>query len=414
MEGNYKVIIKYAGQEVAQSPYTVYVEGKVGDSTKCSAHGPGLEPNGVIVDKPTFFEVDTENAGNGQIEVVILDSNEKHDQVPMQIKPLGNGKYRVEYLPKQPGVHSINVFFAGKAIPKSPFGVKVAPSCDAKKCRAYGRGIQARGVRVGDVADFRVVTKDAGEGVFKAIVKGPDGYELPLRVNKANQSTYECGYNPTREGPHQVHITYGGAHIPKSPYQVEVGPYKESLIKAFGPGLEGGVVGYSADFIVETNGETGALGFSIEGPSQAKIDCIDNLDGSANVKYWPTAPGEYAIHILCDGEDIPGSPFMSWVEPKGNFDPNKVKAYGPGIDREIPLTINKPTEFTIDCTNAGEAPIKVFVIDSDYQKLDVSLKNNGNSTYTCRYTPIYPNRHTVIVTYGGVSIPNSPYRVSIN
>jgi len=39
-----------------------------------------------------------------------------------------------------------------------------------------------------------------------------------------------------------------------------VGPYKDSRIRAFGPGLEGGVVGYPADFVVETNGETGSLG----------------------------------------------------------------------------------------------------------------------------------------------------------
>ena len=44
-----------------------------------------------------------------------------------------------------------------------------------------------------------------------------------------------------------------------------MGPYKESKIRAYGPGLEGGVVGKPADFVVETNGETGALGFAIEG-----------------------------------------------------------------------------------------------------------------------------------------------------
>jgi hypothetical protein len=44
---------------------------------------------------------------------------------------------------------------------------------DAKKCRAYGRGIQPKGVRTGDVAEFRVVTKDAGEGAMKATVTGP-------------------------------------------------------------------------------------------------------------------------------------------------------------------------------------------------------------------------------------------------
>lgn len=256
-----------------------------------------------------------------------------------------------------------------------------------------------------------MITKDAGEGVLKVAVKGPDGYDLPVRCNKVNPTTYEGGYNPTREGPHQVHITYGGAHIPKSVFHVEVGPYKESMIRAFGPGLEGGVVGYPADFVVETNGETGSLGFSIEGPSQARIDCTDNLDGSANVTYWPTAVGEYAVHVLCDGEDIPASPFMAWIEPRGNFDPTKVIAFGPGVDKDTPLVINKPVEFTVDAREAGEAPLKVTVTDSDYQKLDVSVKNNGNGTYTCRYTPIYPNRHTVFVTYGGVAIPKTPVRV---
>lgn len=345
------------------------------------------------------------------VEVVILDPSDAHKQIPVKTIPIGNGHFRVEYIAKEPGLHSVNVFFAGKPISTSPYGVKVAPSCDAKKCRAYGRGIQPRGVRIGDVADFRVITKDAGDGILKATVKDPEGYDLPVRCQPVNPTTYECGYNPIREGPHQVNITFGGTHIPKSPFNVEVGPYKESLIKAYGPGLEGGVVGYPADFIVETNGETGSLGFSIEGPSQARIDCADNLDGSANVTYWPTAVGEYAVHVLCDGEDIPRSPYMAWIEQKGNFDPTKVKAYGPGVDKDTPLIINRPVEFTVDCREAGEAPLKVTVTDADYQKLDVAVKNNGNGTYTCRYTPISPNKHTVFVTYGSVAIPKAPVKV---
>ena len=67
----------------------------------------------------------------------------------------------------------------------------------------------------------------------------------------------------------------------------------------------------------------------------------------------------------------------------------------------------------MDAREAGEAPLKVVVTDADYQKLDVLVKNNGDGTYTCRYTPIYPNRHTVWVIYGGVAIPKSPVRVSL-
>ena len=69
------------------------------------------------------------------------------------------------------------------------------------------------------------------------------------------------------------------------------------------------------------------LGFSIEGPSQARIECNDNGDGSADVCYWPTISGEYAIHIQCNDEDIPSSPFMAWIESPGKFDPKKVILY---------------------------------------------------------------------------------------
>lgn len=52
--------------------------------------------------------------------------------------------------------------------------------------------------------------------------------------------------------------------ISKSPYEVNVLPYKESKIRVYGPGLYGGVAGYPARFTAETNGETGTLGNSFE------------------------------------------------------------------------------------------------------------------------------------------------------
>lgn len=66
-------------------------------------------------------------------------------------------------------------------------------------------------------------------------------------------------------------------------------------------------------------------GFAIEGPSQAEIDCKDNGDGSADVSYLPTAPGEYAVHILCNNDDIPKSPYMADIVPKTTkFDSTQV------------------------------------------------------------------------------------------
>ena len=73
-------------------------------------------------------------------------------------------------------------------------------------------------------------------------------------------TTYECSYSPKKTGEYLVNVTYGGQHVLKSPFFVEVGPTKPTKIRAYGPGLEHGMSHQPACFTVETNGETGALG----------------------------------------------------------------------------------------------------------------------------------------------------------
>ncbi len=136
--------MKFAGQEVPKSPFSPYIEGKSGDASKCRAHGPGLEPHGVMVDKPTWFEIDATSefhssmifsiffysidAGNGLAEVILADARGRQDVVPVSVKQTTPGKFRCEYIPREPGLHSVNIFFAGRPIPNSPYGVNVA-SC---------------------------------------------------------------------------------------------------------------------------------------------------------------------------------------------------------------------------------------------------------------------------------------------
>ena len=59
MEGQYKVIVKFAASEIPKSPFSVGIEGAAGDATKCRAYGPGVEKTGVMVETKTYFEVST-------------------------------------------------------------------------------------------------------------------------------------------------------------------------------------------------------------------------------------------------------------------------------------------------------------------------------------------------------------------
>ncbi|XP_054724113.1 filamin-A-like [Uloborus diversus] len=413
IEGLHKIKVLFSGKEVPKSPFSVMVEGLAGDPSKVTASGPGLEPTGVMVGKPTYFDIFTKDAGRGQVEVIILDPKGNRNTVPCRIRKTEDNVYRCEYVAQTTGMHSVNVFFAGQQIPKSPFGVKVTPVCDARKVKATGRGLQKRGVRVKDIADFKIFTENAGDGVLDVKVIGPGGVPEKLDMRKVDEHTYECAYYPKTEGRYIVTISYGGQDIFKSPYEVNVGPYKESKIRVYGPGLYGGVVGYPARFIAETNGETGTLGFEVKGPSHAQIKCHDNEDGSAVVEYFPTAPGEYAVHIMCDKEDIPKSPYTPIILPKTDYHPEKVEAYGPGL-QPSGVVQDHPTDFTIDCRKAGgHAPLDVSVMDEEYKPVDIKVQDNQDGTFKATYRPTKKNRHTVQVNYGGVAIPKSPFRVNV-
>jgi len=78
---------------------------------------------------------------------------------------------------------------------------------------------------------------------------------------------------------------------------------------AYGPGLVEAIVGEDAPFVVETPGG-GKLEIKVEGPkSAAPVKIKDVGNGKYEVSYKPTEVGEYKVHILYDGNHIPGSIF---------------------------------------------------------------------------------------------------------
>uniref|UniRef100_U3K7V6 Filamin C n=1 Tax=Ficedula albicollis TaxID=59894 RepID=U3K7V6_FICAL len=362
--GLHKVTVLFAGQNIDGSPFGVNVGMALGDASKVTARGPGLEPVGNVANKPTYFDIYTAGAGPGDVGVVITDPQGRRDTVEVMLEDKGDNVFRCTYRPVLEGPHSICVTYAGTQVPRSPFTVNVAEACTPSAVRATAR-LRCRCMR-------------------------------------------EWGCTGVLQPP---------SHLPvaPSPFEVQVSPQPGAQkVRAWGPGLEGGVVGRPADFVVEAVGtEVGTLGFSIEGPSQARIECDDKGDGSCDVRYWPTEPGLYAVHVVCDDEDIRDSPFMADIRPAPPDSwPDKVKAFGPGLE-PTGCIVDRPAEFTIDARAAGKGPLKLYAQDAEGCPIDIKVKDNGDGTFHCVYVPTKAMKHTVIVAWGGVNTPNSPFRVSV-
>uniref|UniRef100_A0A672SP19 Filamin C n=1 Tax=Sinocyclocheilus grahami TaxID=75366 RepID=A0A672SP19_SINGR len=386
VEGPHKVKVLFAGQDIDKSPFMVNVAKALGDPKKVQARGPGLDPVGNVANKPTYFDIYTAGAGAGDVSVVIVDPQNKNNTVEVLLENKGDNIFRCTYKPLQEGPHTIHVSFAGQPIPNSPFKVQHFNSTDQ---------------------EFIVSTKGAGgQGKVNVTITSPSVRPIPCKLESDKTKEATCvKYIPPEEGHYKVDISYDGNPVPGSPFAVE----GLMPVRAYGPGLKGGVVGQPAGFTIDTKGAgAGGLGLTLEGPCEAKIECQDNGDGTCSVVYLPTEAGDYNISILYGEAHIPGSPFKAVVKP--TLDAGKVIVSGPGVER---AKAGEVATFTVDCSRAGEAELTIDIVSDSGAQAEVCIQKNNDGTFSVTYTPLFHGVHTITIKYGGQQVPKSPIRVLV-
>lgn len=60
--------------------------------------------------------------------MIVLDPAGHKTTVPVKMRQIDYNRWRCEYVSNLIGLHSVNVFFGGVPVKRSPFGVKIAPS----------------------------------------------------------------------------------------------------------------------------------------------------------------------------------------------------------------------------------------------------------------------------------------------
>ncbi|XP_014118103.1 PREDICTED: filamin-A [Pseudopodoces humilis] len=406
--GLHTIMVLFAGQATPSSPIRVKVD-PAHDASKVKAEGPGLSRSGVELGKPTHFTVSTKGAGRAALDVQVSGPGKGEAVRDLQVTDNHDGTHSVTYTPVQQGNLGVSVTYGGDPIPKSPFNVGVSPGLDLAKIKISGLDDK---LEVGKAQEFTVKTKGAGgQGKVGARILGPSRKAVPCTVEPgAGGDSSAVRFVPRDEGTHSVEVTYDGVAVPGSPFPVEaVPPTDPSKVRAFGPGLQGGLAGVPAPFTIDTKGAgTGGLGLTVEGPCEAKIECQDNGDGTCSVSYLPTEPGDYNINILFAGAHIPGSPFRAPIRPQ--FDPSKVTCEGPGLEK---ATAGQPGRFRVDCSRAGTAELTIGIASEAGARAEVRVEENGDGIYTIAYTPRSAGVHTVTVEYGGQPVPHFPSTVRV-
>ncbi|KYB28607.1 Filamin-A-like Protein [Tribolium castaneum] len=120
--GKHALTIKYAGQHVPGSPFTLRVAGAP-DASKVRVYGPGIE-HGVLATFQSRFICDTRGAGAGQLTVRVRGPKGAF-RVEMQRESQKDRTILCKYDPTEPGDYRVEVKWAGELVPGSPFPVMI-------------------------------------------------------------------------------------------------------------------------------------------------------------------------------------------------------------------------------------------------------------------------------------------------
>ncbi|KAK8743524.1 hypothetical protein OTU49_001121 [Cherax quadricarinatus] len=125
--GRHALSVKYEGEHVPGSPFTLKVAGAP-DPSKVRVYGPGIE-HGVLASYQSRFICDTRGAGAGQLTVRIRGPKGAF-RVEMQRESQKDRTILCKYDPTEPGDYRMEVKWSGEHVPGSPFIVMIFDTQD--------------------------------------------------------------------------------------------------------------------------------------------------------------------------------------------------------------------------------------------------------------------------------------------
>ena len=311
--GSHEISITYGGFDIPRSPFRMGLQGF--DSDICSATGSGLQQ--ALSGIPAQFFILAKQTGlieDGVLAVSICNVTQTVD-CRVRIRDNKNGTYQVAYLVHLPGAYLINILAAGAHIPGSPFRLTAKPGPEAIKCSMWGPALEPNALlTIGKPIDFKVSTHGAGTGTLSVKAVGPGGTQARVYLARPEDRTgnYDVKLDPIRHGKYRLSVKWSGQHIPGSPQVLKIFQGADpSKCRAYGPGLEDGIVGRPSTFMIETrDAGAGTLKVRLHGVKNAfKIEVRpkDQFDQrTLQARYDPRKPGEYLITIKWEDKNIPG------------------------------------------------------------------------------------------------------------
>ncbi|XP_067672401.1 filamin-A-like isoform X3 [Haliotis asinina] len=350
--GMYGVHIKYDDKHIPNSPFMVNISPDSGATRQVTVHS--LKDRGLQVDRASTFTVNF-NGAKGALHAMIRTPSGGHDDCFIQ--EMDTGLYAVRFIPRENGVHYVDVKLNDAHIPDSPFAVMVgSTAADPAMVTGSGDGLEV--CKCGQKAKFVVKTAGAGSGLLAVVIDGPS--KVSMSCHEVDEG-YEFVYTPFSAGDYLITVKYGNIPVAGSPWKA-----------------------------VATDTKKGVVNGSFSKGTGRKA-----------------APGnEQSTMVVETVEKKPGAK----TTKKFRGDASKVTCKGNGLKK---CFTNRVLNITVDVRDAGQAMLSVGMIGPNgLCEPELSVKKMTNTTYQVSYKVVEIGEHVLQIKWGDDDIPGSPFHLS--
>ena len=361
-------------------------------SNQCIVSGQGIVK--AFVRKEAHFEVDTSNAGVGELAVTAKSSSGK--EVPATFSEIRKNVFEVMYTATEPGFVTISVKFGGKEIDNSPFKPSVA---DPGTFKFYGPEItDGKLCIVGNaVTMFAEGIKDISE--LQVSVNGSQ----PLELESKGEHEAHCSYFPRKAGTGQIIVKRAGKEIPQSPFDIHIVDPSSCKVIAYDDVPTSIGKPFTVTVLTDKVNMRGIAANAVTSSAQS-VSLITDTQDDKNViiKYTPKELGSHSITITCGEQNIQGSPVSFEV-----IDTMKAILKDP-LPKYVHLGKSKTLHFkNIDVGKAS------FSASTSNANIQVSVAEEGHDMPSLTINPLSLGESEISVTLGGYPLTGFPTTIKV-
>jgi filamin len=381
--GTYLVQVTYCDRLVKGTPFKV----KTYDPKRVVVYN--LKDG--LAFKPNTFCVDAGQAGEGSLEIGI--SCNGH-YIPNQVKPLGNSKFEVHFLPQEATVHYANISFNNDSVKGSPFAIKVF---DTNLVTAQGKGLGL--IPINLPTSFQVFSGNAGGGgQVRALVTGSKGENVSVKIYEQPNGDSVGEFVPLSIGQYRIEILYANQPVVGSPFFANA--YDPQALEIVN--MPKDLIAGSENFLEVNLSRVGNVDFDIKVVAPSGNVLPVTFEGQAYIKKIRLVPielGAHRISLMLAGQQINGMPITL-----NAIDSRLPNARGDGLNHALE---DRQASFCVESQGLqGNLDVK---IEGPQQYTKNQIERQSDGSYLVKYTPVEVGQFKIFVKWNNRDVPGSPF-----